>query len=56
MTGAGFDIGFSGSSSASAANTAPFNFSGGGGKTSWLPWVVLGVIALFGLKFYFDKH
>lgn len=43
------DLNFAGSSSASAANTAPFTFSGGGGKTNWIPWLVLGVVALGGL-------
>lgn len=42
----GFDLNFAGSSSASAANTAPFNFYGGGGRTNWIPWIVAGVVAL----------
>lgn len=46
---AGFDIGFSGSSSASAANTGGFVFNSGAGKAAWLPWAIIGGIVLLAL-------
>lgn len=48
-----FKLNFAGSSSASAANTAPFNFSSGNAKAAWLPWVVGGVVLLFVAALWF---
>lgn len=47
-----FKLNFAGSSSATAATTAPFNFTSGSGKQNVVMWVVIGAVGLFGLALW----
>ena len=45
----------SSTSVSSAAGQGDFNLTGGGGQGTWIPWVVLGAVAIIGLIVFLKR-